>query len=84
MRNCATRLAAPARAPSLTSARVSPTIAFAFATSYFTDADNSLHETIGAVDLALAIDALDAADADVILALAVPLRAMLRGLRKRA
>jgi four helix bundle protein len=47
---------------------------------YFLCADGSLHETAGAVDLAAAIGAIDASEAAELLALAVRLRAMLRGL----
>ncbi len=49
---------------------------------YFTESDNSLHETVGAVDLACVIGALDVATASAIQALAVRLRAMLRGLMR--
>lgn len=47
---------------------------------YFLCADGSLHETAGAVDLAAAIGAIDPVEAAELLALAVRLRAMLRGL----
>ena len=47
---------------------------------YFTEADNSLHEAVGAVDLAAAIGAAGAREAAEIHAEALRLRAMLRGL----
>jgi four helix bundle protein len=47
---------------------------------HFDIANNSLHELIGAVDLADAIGALDSAMASAILALAVRLKRMLRAL----
>ncbi len=47
---------------------------------YFIQADNSLHETVGAVDLADAIGAVGPEQAAEIHALALGLRAMLRGL----
>jgi four helix bundle protein len=47
---------------------------------YFASADGSLHETVGAVDLAEAVGAVDARAAAEIHAEAVRLRAMLRGL----
>jgi four helix bundle protein len=47
---------------------------------YFTQADGSLHETVGAVDLAAAIGALDESRAAQILAIAARMRGMLRGL----
>ncbi len=47
---------------------------------YFTEANNSLHETVGAIDLAWAIGAVGAARAAEIQALAGRLRRMLRGL----
>ncbi len=47
---------------------------------YFSSADGSLHETVGAVDLAEAIGAMGAAQAAEIHAEALRLRAMLRGL----
>jgi four helix bundle protein len=47
---------------------------------YFTESNNSLHETVGAVDLAGAIGAVDARAAAEIQALAERLRRMLRGL----
>jgi four helix bundle protein len=51
---------------------------------YFASADGSLHETVGAIDLASAIGAVDEAEAAEILALAFGLRGMLRGLMRRA
>ena len=48
----------------------------------FDIANNSLHEVIGAVDLAGAIDALDGEAAGEILALAVRLKRMLRALTR--
>jgi four helix bundle protein len=51
---------------------------------YFASADGSLHETAAAVDLAGAIGALGAPEAAELLALALHLRAMLRGLMRRA
>jgi four helix bundle protein len=47
---------------------------------YFVQADGSLHETVGAVDLAAAIGALEEQRAEEILALAARVRGMLRGL----
>jgi four helix bundle protein len=47
---------------------------------YFTESDNSLHETVGAVDLALAIGAVGAPEAAEIQRSAYRLRGMLRGL----
>jgi four helix bundle protein len=47
---------------------------------YFTESDNSLHETVGAVDLALAINAIGAPEAAEIQRSAYRLRGMLRGL----
>ena len=47
---------------------------------FFTSADGSLHEVVGAVDLADAIGAVDPVAAMEIQAEAVRLRAMLRGL----
>ena len=49
---------------------------------YFLQADGSLHETAGAVDLAAAIGAVPQHRADEVLALASRVRAMLRGLLK--
>ncbi len=51
---------------------------------YFACADGSLHETAAAVDLAAAIGALGQPEAAELLALALRLRAMLRGLMRRA
>jgi len=47
---------------------------------YFLASDGSLHEVVGAIDLAGAIGALGSDDAADIQALAVRLRAMIRGL----
>ncbi len=47
---------------------------------YFDQADGSLHETVGAVDLAAAIGAVADDRAREILALATRVRAMIRGL----
>ncbi len=47
---------------------------------HFEIANNSLHEVVGAVDLAAAIGALEAAKAVVILSLAGRIKAMLRKL----
>ncbi len=47
---------------------------------YFAQADGSLHETAGAVDLAAAIGAVPQDRADEVLAIAGRVRAMLRGL----
>ncbi len=49
---------------------------------YFTMADNALHETVGAVDLADALGAIAAADAAAIQALGARFRALLRGLTR--
>ena len=51
---------------------------------YFLASDGSLHEVVGAVDLACAIGAVGSDDAARIQALAVRLRAMLRGLLRNA
>ncbi len=48
---------------------------------FFTDADNSLHETVGAVDLAVGLGLIAADDASEIFALSARLRRILRGLR---
>jgi four helix bundle protein len=48
---------------------------------YFRDADNSLHETVGAIDLAQALGAIDAHAATEIQALALRVRNMIRALR---
>ena len=50
---------------------------------YFASADGSLHEVVGAVDLAAAIGAVAQPRADEVLAVAGRVRAMLRGLMKR-
>jgi four helix bundle protein len=47
---------------------------------YFVESNNSLHETVGAVDLAAAIGAMDEEHAARVQALAVRLKKMLRGL----
>jgi four helix bundle protein len=47
---------------------------------YFTEANNSLHETVWAIDLAAAIGALSSEDASALLALGVRLKRMLRRL----
>jgi four helix bundle protein len=47
---------------------------------YFVQSDNSLHETVGAVDLAAAVGALAEGRAEEIQALAFRVRGMLRGL----
>jgi hypothetical protein len=47
---------------------------------YFVESNNSLHETVGAVDLAAAIGAMDEEHAAIVQALAVRLKKMLRGL----
>jgi four helix bundle protein len=47
---------------------------------YFEQADGSLHETVGAVDLAAAIGALADERAQEIIALGARVRAMIRGL----
>ncbi len=49
---------------------------------YFVQSDGSLHETVGVVDLAAAIGALDERRAAEILAVAARLRALLRGLMR--
>jgi four helix bundle protein len=51
---------------------------------YFAQADGSLHETVGAVDLAAAIGALGEERADEIQAVAYRLRGMLRALMRPA
>jgi four helix bundle protein len=48
---------------------------------YFAEANGSLHETVGAVDLALAIEAIDAEHAQRIQTLGGRLKAMLYRLR---
>jgi four helix bundle protein len=47
---------------------------------YFLQADGSVHEVVGALDLAAAIGALDGGTAGDVIALAARVRAMLRGL----
>ncbi len=47
---------------------------------YFAQADGSLHETAGAVDLAAAIGAIPQPRADEVIAVASRVRAMIRGL----
>jgi len=49
---------------------------------HFDIANNSLHEAIGAIDLAAAIGALDESIAGELLTLAVRLKRMLRGLTR--
>ena len=49
---------------------------------HFDIANNSLHEAIGAIDLAAAIGALDEGVASELLGLAVRLKRMLRGLTR--
>ena len=48
---------------------------------YFRDADNSLHETVGAIDLADALGSIDPAHAAEIHTLALRVRSMLRALQ---
>jgi four helix bundle protein len=50
---------------------------------YFTSANGSIHETVAAIDLALAIGALTPADAEAIQALALRFKRMLRALSCR-
>lgn len=47
---------------------------------YFTEANNSLHETLGAMDLAAALGAVSRRDAQAAQALGVRLKKMLRAL----
>jgi four helix bundle protein len=47
---------------------------------YFTSANGSVHETVAAVDLALALSAVSPGDAEAIQALALRLKRMLRAL----
>ncbi len=47
---------------------------------YFTEANNSLHEAVAAVDLAAAIGALAAGEAEALQALGLRMRRMLRAL----
>ena len=49
---------------------------------YFTISNDSLHETVGAVDLAVTIGAMRSDDAEAIQALAVRIKPMLRGLMR--
>ncbi len=49
---------------------------------YFTEANNSLHETVAAVDLASAIGALAASEAEAIQALGLRVKRMLRALMR--
>ena len=51
---------------------------------YFTSANGSVHETVAAVDLALALGAVSPEDAEAIQALAVRLKRMLRALLCRS
>jgi four helix bundle protein len=48
---------------------------------YFTQANNSLHEAVGAIDLASAIGAVDLASAEDLQSLGLRLKRMLRALR---
>jgi four helix bundle protein len=59
-----------------------PNHGVAMRNKYFVESDNSLHETLGAVDLAAAMGVMRDADAAVIQQLGVRLRAMLRGLMR--
>ena len=47
---------------------------------YFTEANNSLHETVGAIDVAAAIGALGSEEAQALVALGLRLKCMLRRL----
>jgi hypothetical protein len=47
---------------------------------YFVEANNSLHEVVAAVDLAEAIGAIGAEQADAIIGLCAKLKPMIRGL----
>ncbi len=47
---------------------------------YFTEANNSLHEVVAAVDLANAIGAIDSATAREVIELSARLKPMIRGL----
>ena len=49
---------------------------------YFVEANNSLHETVGAVDLAATLGMMDAEQADAIHVLAIRLKAMLWRLQR--
>ena len=49
---------------------------------YFTEANNSLHETVAAVDLAASLGALAAAEGQAIQALALRVKRMLRALMR--
>ncbi len=49
---------------------------------YFTEANNSLHETVAAVDLAAAVGALPREEAEAIQALGLRLKRMLRALMR--
>jgi four helix bundle protein len=49
---------------------------------YFTEANNSLHETLAAVDLAAAVGALGEGEAEAMQALGVRLKRMLRALMR--
>ncbi len=51
---------------------------------YFTSANGSVHETVAAVDLALALGAVSPGDAEAIQALALRLKHTLRALLARA
>jgi len=57
-----------------------PSESVAMRRKYFRESDGSLHETVGAVDLAATLGAMDGAAASEVLDLAVRLRAVLRGL----
>jgi len=57
-----------------------PSESVAMRRKYFQCANNSLHETVGAVDLAAAIGAMNEDHARAVQELAVRLKAMLRGL----
>ena len=49
---------------------------------YFVEANNSLHEVVAAVDLAVAIGAMDGARGDAIIGLSAKLKPMIRGLMR--
>ncbi len=59
-----------------------PNDGVAMRNEYFTESDNSLHETVGAVDLAVTIGAMRASDGDAVQEMAVRLKRMLRALRR--
>jgi four helix bundle protein len=59
-----------------------PSESTAMRRKYFVTANGSLHETVGAVDLAATLGMMSVEQANVIQALALRLKSMLRGLQR--